>query len=117
MFSQTLNVSQELADNILKHSGIMRYSLENLEHINGKVFVEKELAQVRTLIEINNLRFGNTIAVSYSIEGKFDEQYVPPLSLITIVENPFKYGDIENPLNPLLIKVILKPNEVYFYCK
>lgn len=117
LFSQALNVSQDLADNILKLSGIMRYSLENLEHINGKVIVEKELEQLRTLIEINSLRFGNTIAVLYSIEGKFDKQYVPPLSLITIVENAFKYGDIKDPLNPLLIKVILKPNEVYFYCK
>jgi len=117
LFSQALNVSQELADNILKLSSIMRYSLENLEHIKGKVFVEKELEQLQTLIDINNLRFGNTIAVSYIVEGKPDGQSVPPLSLITIVENAFKYGDIKDPLNPLQIKVILKPNEVFFYCK
>lgn len=117
LFSQALDVSQELADNILKLSSIMRYSLENLEQINGKVLVETELAQLRTLIDINTLRFGNTIAISYSIQGKLEEQYVPPLSLITIVENAFKYGDIKDPLNPLVIKVILKPNEVYFYCK
>lgn len=117
LFSQALNVSQELADNILKLSSIMRYSLENLEQVKGKVFVEKELEQLRTLIDINNLRFGNTNAISYTFEGKVDEQSVPPLSLITIVENAFKYGDIKDPRYPLLIKVILSPNEVYFYCK
>lgn len=117
LFSQALNVSQELADNILKLSSIMRYSLENLEQIKGKVLVEIELEQLSTLIDINTLRFGNTIAISYIIQGKLGEQYVPPLSLITIVENAFKYGDIKDPLNPVLIKVILNPNEVYFYCK
>ncbi len=117
LFSQALNVSPELADNILKLSSIMRYSLENLEQANGKVPVEKELEQLRTLIEINNLRFGNTKTVIYDVEGEIANQTVPPLSLITIVENAFKYGDLKDPLNPLQIKIVLKPNEVYFYCK
>jgi sensor histidine kinase YesM len=117
LFSQALNVSPELADNILKLSSIMRYSLENLEQINGKVPVEKEMEQLRTLIEINNLRFGNTKTVLYEVEGQLGNQTVPPLSLITVVENAFKYGDLKDPLNPLQIKIVLKPNEVYFYCK
>ncbi len=117
LFSQALNVSPELADNILKLSAIMRYSLENLEQVNGKVPVEKEMEQLRTLIEINNLRFGNTKTVLYNVEGEITNQTVPPLSLITIVENAFKYGDLKDPLNPLYIKIRLKPNEVYFYCK
>jgi LytS/YehU family sensor histidine kinase len=117
LFSQALNVSQDLADNILKLSSIMRYSLENLEQVNGKVPVVKELEQLRTLIEINNLRFGNTRTVLYEVEGELGNQTVPPLSLITVVENAFKYGDLKDPLNPLQIKIVLKPDEVYFSCK
>lgn len=117
LFSQALDVSQELANNILKLSGIMRYSLENLEQVNGQVSVEKELEQLRTLIDINKLRFGNTKTVLYEVEGIANGQTVPPLSLITIVENAFKYGDLKDPQNPLQIRVILNPDEVYFYCK
>ena len=117
LFSQALNVSQTLADNILKLSSIMRYSLENLEHINGRVLVEEEMKQLCTLIDINNLRFGNSRIIIYNVEGNIDGQTVPPLSLITIVENAFKYGDLKDASNPLEILVRLKPNEVYFYCK
>jgi sensor histidine kinase YesM len=117
LFSQALNVSEELADNILKLSSIMRYSLENLEQENGKVSVEKELDQLGTLIEINNLRFGSSKTILYNIEGELNGQMVPPLSLITVVENAFKFGDLKDAQNPLEIKVTLKPGEIYFYCK
>jgi hypothetical protein len=117
LFSQALNLSQDLADNILKLSSIMRYSLENLEQVNGKVPIEKELEQLLILIEINNLRFGNTKTVFYNVEGEPNGQTVPPLSLITIVENAFKYGDLKDSNNPLQINIVLKPGVVYFYCR
>lgn len=117
LFSQALDVSKELANNILKLSGIMRYSLENLEQVTGKVPVEKELEQIRTLIEINNLRFVNTKSITLEVDGEASGQTVPPLSLITIVENALKYGDLKDPENPLQIKIILTANEVYFYCR
>jgi Histidine kinase len=117
LFSQALTVSPGLADNILKLSSIMRYSLENLEQENGKVSVQKELEQVQTLIDINNIRFGNSKTIKYSVKGELNGQMVPPLSLITVVENAFKYGDLKDAENPLEIKVLLSPGEMYFYCK
>jgi sensor histidine kinase YesM len=117
LFSQALSVSPDLADNILKLSSIMRYSLESLEQESGKVSVKKELDQVQTLIDINNLRFGNSKTIVYNVKGELNGQMVPPLSLITVVENAFKYGDLKDPKNPLEIKAILSHNEMYFYCK
>lgn len=117
LFSQALSVSPELADNILKLSSIMRYSLENLEQENGKVSIKKELDQLQTLIEINNLRFGNSKTIEYRIKGEINEQMVPPLSLITIVENAFKYGDLKDAENPLEIQVTLSPDKLDFCCK
>lgn len=115
-FSEALNYSQEFADNILKLSSIMRYSMEALEFESGKVLVQKELEHLQTLIDINNLRFGESQMIVYDVEGPIQGQMVPPLSFITIVENAFKYGDLKDPENPLIIKVRLKPGEVYFYC-
>jgi sensor histidine kinase YesM len=117
LFSQALNYSPELAENILKLSAIMRYSLESLKHEGGKVSVQRELEHLQTLIEIYNLRFGNSNTILYNVTGKLNGQTIPPLSLITIVENAFKYGDIKDTQNPLLIDVVLKPDEMYFYCK
>jgi len=116
LFSEALNYSPELADNILKLSSIMRYSMEALEFDSGKVSVQKELEHLQTLIDINNLRFGESKLISYEVEGLLNGQMVPPLSFITIVENAFKYGDLKDPLQPLTIRVRLKPGEVHFYC-
>lgn len=117
LFSEALNYSPELAENILKLSSIMRYSLEALEFESGKVSVKKELEHLQTLIDINNLRFGKSKTVEYNVEGELSNQMVPPLSFITIVENAFKYGDLKDSGNPLSIHVVLKNDEVYFYCR
>jgi sensor histidine kinase YesM len=117
LFSEALDYSPELAENILKLSSIMRYSLEALEFESGKVSVKKELEHLQTLIDINNLRFGKSKTVEYNVEGELTNQMVPPLSFITIVENAFKYGDLKDPESPLSIRVILRKDGVYFYCR
>lgn len=117
LFSQALEYSQELADNISKLSKIMRYSLESVEYERDKVLVQKELEHLQLLIEINRMRFGDSKVVDYSVKGIADDQMLPPLSLITVVENAFKYGDLKDPQHPLTIKVLLEPSQVYFYCR
>jgi sensor histidine kinase YesM len=117
LFSQALEHSQDLADNISKLSRIMRYSLESVEYDSDKVFVQKELDNLHLLIEINNIRFAYSKVIEYIIEGEVTDQMLPPLSMITVVENAFKYGDLKDANNPLKIRVQLKPGQVYFYCK
>lgn len=116
LFSKALTLSPELADNILKLSLIMRYSLESLEYDSGKVSIQKELENLQTLLDIHAMRFGDSKIIRYSIEGEADGQMLPPLSLITVVENAFKYGDLKDPQHPLEIRIVLKPREIYFYC-
>lgn len=117
LFSQALEYSQELADNISKLSRIMRYSLESVEYERDKVLVQKELEHLQLLIEINHMRFADSKVIDYSVKGAVDDQILPPLSMITVVENAFKYGDLKDPQHPLLIRVVLHPSQVYFYCR
>lgn len=117
LFSQALDYSEDLANNILKLSRIMRYSLESVDYESGKVSVDKELEQLKTLLDIHNLRFGESKVIDYVVEGKSNGQMLPPLSIITVVENAFKYGDLKDTQYPLQIKVRLEPNEIYFWCK
>ncbi len=117
LFGQAMEYSQELADSIASLSKIMRYSMESIEYDSDKVFVQRELDHLRLLIEINNLRFDHSKRIDYCIEGVVSDQMLPPLSMITIVENAFKYGDLKDPGHPLKIKVILQPGQVYFFCR
>jgi sensor histidine kinase YesM len=117
LFSQALEHSEELAENISKLSKIMRYSLESVEYDSDKVFVQKELDNLHLLLEINNIRFGSSKVIDYVLEGEVTNQMLPPLSMITVVENAFKYGDLKDVQHPLKISVKLKPGQVYFYCR
>ncbi|HRN71442.1 MAG TPA: histidine kinase, partial [Candidatus Woesebacteria bacterium] len=116
LFSQAMPYSTSLADNILKLSNLMRYSIESLEFESGKVSVQKELEHLQTLIDINNMRFANSKAIEYIVDGEVQGQTIPPLSMITIVENAFKYGDLKDPRHPLKIHITLAPRKIYFYC-
>ncbi|MGC8751442.1 sensor histidine kinase [Hydrotalea sp.] len=117
LFSQALDYSPELADNILKLSDLIRYSIESLDFESRMVRVRREISQLQTFIEIHNLRFKNNRIINLEITGEMNGQSVPPLSFITLVENAFKYGDMSDPQNPLIIKINLFENTVHFYCK
>ncbi len=117
LFSQALEHSEELAENISKLSRIMRYSLESVEYDSDKVFVQKELDNLHLLLEINNIRFAHSKVIEYVVDGEVTNQMLPPLSMITVVENAFKYGDLKDARNPLKIRVVLRPGQVYFYCR
>lgn len=117
LFSQAMTISPPLADNILKLSRIMRYSLESLEFESGKVSIGKELEYLNTLLDIHKLRFGTDETIKYIVRGTIENQMIPPLSIITIVENAFKFGDLSDPKNPMLIELDLEPSEIKFTCR
>ncbi len=117
LYSQALDWSEELAGNISKLAKMMRYSMESVEYESDKVSVEKELSNLELLIQINNIRFEESKVIDYKVEGCAQGQMLPPLSMITVVENAFKYGDLKDPSCPLKIRVELKPGQVYFFCR
>lgn len=116
LFSQAMEHSQDLANNISKLARMMRYSMESVDE-SDKVYVQKELDNLQLLIEINNIRFAQSKVIDYATEGEADGQMLPPLSMITVVENAFKYGDLSDPQCPLKLRVVLRPGQVYFYCR
>lgn len=116
LFSQALVHSPELPDNIMKLSKLMRYALESFESESGQVEIEKELQYLQTLIEIHQIRFGGALQVNLTINGEPEGHMLPPLCIITIVENAFKYGDVKDPAQPLTITLNLLRDHLYFCC-
>lgn len=116
LFGQALPYSEALANNIMKLSLMMRYSLENID-VEGKVQLQRELEHLQNFIDIHQLRFSNTLQIDYRIEGDPGNHMIPPLSIITIIENAFKYGDLKNAGTPLQIKLDLAPGSIHFFCK
>lgn len=117
LFSQALNNHVGVADNILKLSHLMRYSIESLSIDSGKVPVKKELDNLQTFIDIHNFRFKDRETVRMEITGNTNGQLVPPFCLIGLVENAFKYGELKDPAHPIVIKINFENDSVHFQCR
>lgn len=91
---------------IMLLSDIMRYALEPSYDTSGFVLLSEEIQQTEKLIELNQLRFSNSLNIR--LETIFEQQVkakIIPLMLLTLVENIFKHGDLRNPEYPAFIQV------------
>ncbi|MFV8344393.1 sensor histidine kinase [Flavobacterium sp. XS2P39] len=94
LYALALESSEKVSDVIIKLSKLMEYVLYDIE---GSQFVPllKEIDYIQNYIEIERLRFEN-VAVTINIDSNIDAVKVPPLLLISLVENAFKHGGLNN---------------------
>lgn len=104
LYALSLEFSDKVPDVIIKLSKLMEYVLYDIE---GTKFVPliKEIDYIQNYIEIEKLRFEN-VEVNINIESNIDDIKVPPLLFISLVENAFKHGGLNN--NRLKIKINCK---------
>ena len=104
LYALSLESSNKVPDVIIKLSKLMEYVLYDIE---GTKFVPliKEIDYIQNYIEIEKLRFEN-VEVNINIESNIDDIKVPPLLFISLVENAFKHGGLNN--NRLKIKINCK---------
>lgn len=117
LYAKSLPYSPELSEGILTLSDIMRYALSEGNAKDGKAPLKDEIEHVRNVIKINQLRFSNNLNVQFNVEGVVNAASIIPFVLITLVENAFKHGDIKSNDYPIVIKVEVENNKLYFYCR
>lgn len=99
------NMSEESAPGAAKGiallSEVMRYSLCEIGK-DGKVELAKEIHQVEKYIELNQLRFGHRLHLAVDIKNNVlsENLRIPPLILLSFVEDIFRHGDLTNPDKP-----------------
>ncbi len=89
IYSLVYKKSDEAPAALMKMSDIMRYMLyESKAEI---VPLETELEYLEDYIELQKLRFSDPGFINYSIHGDISMHQVPPMLLLTFVENAFKH--------------------------
>jgi two-component system LytT family sensor kinase len=116
LYSRTLPFSAEVSGAIMKLAEIMRYALENHPDPEGKVLLSREINHVRNVIHVNQLRFNNKLHIEFIVNGNPGQYRIIPLILITLLENAFKHGDLQDPAQPLTIKICISDQENKFQC-
>lgn len=102
---------------ILLLSEIMSYSTGATKS-DDEVPLEEEIRNVGRFIELEKYRYGNNFHIVYEVTGSPDtEDQILPLILLTFIENAFKYGDRNNPLRPITIKINIDEDKLIFHCK
>lgn len=82
--------SRHTSEAIVKLSGIMRYT--TTESGRDQVDLGKEISYISNYIDLQKIRLGNTVRVSYAVTGAFAGKKIVPLMLIPFIENAFKHG-------------------------
>jgi len=92
IYSLSYRGKPNASEMILKLSENMKYMLYESEQ--EKVALEDELRFLRNYIELNLLKIDEPNQVNWSIKGETNAFKIAPLLLIPLVENAFKYGNL-----------------------
>lgn len=95
LYAKSMVYSEELADKIQKLSEIMRYAyLPKWLKDGSHAPVTEEIKHIGNIIEIHEFRLSNNQIFQFDTQGTFTDIYLPPLILVTLVENILKHGHL-----------------------
>jgi two-component system, LytTR family, sensor kinase len=112
LYSTAHSVSKPLGEAILRLSTMMRHTINPKGHYENMSELSREILYIENYIEIQQMRFSRKLHVHYEKEGDFEGRMIPPMILISFVENAFKHGTLDDPENPLFIW--LSANDHFF---
>lgn len=90
LYALTLKKSDLAPEIVLKLSEMMRYML--YECNEKRVPLSKEVAYMQNYLELEKLRQGKGVTITFEVEGDITDQQISPLLLIPFLENSFKHG-------------------------
>ncbi len=94
LYALSIEKSNKAPEMILKLSEIMQYVLYDAKE--PKISLLKEINYIHNYLELEELRFGDTVKYNLDIVGNIDNVFVPPLLFLPFIENCFKHGTKEN---------------------
>ena len=96
----------------VKFSNILKYMYDNTSV--EKIDINNEIEYIRQYVELQKLRLNHHTKVIF--ESRTDEEHVliPPMILITFVENAFKYGTSSSADCTILIRIIVEDGVLLF---
>jgi two-component system LytT family sensor kinase len=114
-YSEIRLIHPKISESILLLSDIMRYSLIENHNVN-LVPVEGEINHIRNYIDLQKNRYNDIMNLSLSIVGESNSKNktIPPMILLTLIENIFKYGDLFNIDEPCQINIIVEEDQLLY---
>jgi len=106
------NNPENVAVAIAALTELMEYALEDSK--SELVPLAREIAQMENLIKLNRLRFEHLLNLNYTKDIQNGGAMILPIVLLTLVENMFKHGILNDPAHPAAIEVSSIGSEILF---
>lgn len=90
IYSLAIKGSDKTADSILKLSSLLDYLVYQTNR--DRIALRSEIALLENYLELEKLRYGDSLKLQLNIENIRKELTAPPLILLPFVENCFKHG-------------------------
>jgi len=90
LYSLALDKSDLAPETVLKLSDLMSYVI--YEGKRRQVSLSREITYIQNYLDLERLRFGDKLKVSFVVHGQVEDQKVPPLLTLPFIENSFKHG-------------------------
>lgn len=115
LYGFALKQSKQTPEIILKLSNILDYILYQVN--KPRVSLSEEVLHVREYIELEKIRFQDTLKVSIHTEEIDNNVQIAPMLLIPFVENAFKHGSIIDGFLTIEMTVALKQGQLNFFIR
>ncbi|HCA09992.1 histidine kinase [Chryseobacterium sp.] len=113
IYTKTLRSSPEAAHAVHLLSEIMSYALDDWGEL-GTVPLALEVEHMKKVIEMNQIRFSHNLKIKYYEDIQENDACVPVLVFVTLVENAFKHGDLNDEKNQVSIELIVTKSKICF---
>ena len=105
---------EKAKDSIVVLSRMMRYLL--YESDNTMVSLQKEIEFLKSYIDLMSMRYTSKVHISLSIDNEDAAGSIPPLLLITFVENAFKHGVSYQKASFIKVALSTEDDALHFVC-
>ena len=115
IYGFALKKSKDTPEIILKLSNLLDYILYQVN--KPKVSLKEEVLHIKEYIDLEKIRFQDTLKVVFKTATISEDVVVAPMLLIPFVENAFKHGSLINGFLTIEIDISLNNNQFEFFIK
>jgi two-component sensor histidine kinase len=106
---------EKAKDTILELSRMMRFVL--YEGNKQGVPLSREMDFIHHYVTLMQLRYTDKVRITLDLPAEMPERQIPPLILITFIENAFKHGVSYQRESFIEVKVVVERDELRFSCR
>ena len=112
LYGLVLTKSDKTESAFIQFSNILKYMYA--QTTSETIPVCNEIDYIRQYVDLQALRLNNHTYISFETQTDDDQAPIPPMILITFVENAFKYGTSSDIDCTVLIRIIVKNGQLLF---